>query len=166
VTQGEPKNIVRSTVDAHSEQDGFRAILALNHRYDQRTTATLLQASLDVVGPPALKSVQEVLVGVPRWEGKIASLFNRHREELSDQMKLAIFINMMPREYQDVGMQMSIGRKLKYEELRDHFFGLANQKAQLGRPVPMDTNAVDVQPDYEGEEYGNEWEVDAVSWNT
>jgi hypothetical protein len=98
--------------------------------------------------------------------GGIASLYNRHREELSDQMKLAILINMMPREYQDVGMQMSIGRKLKYEELRDHILGLANQKAQLSRPVPMDTNAVDLQPDYEGEEYGNEWEVDAVSWNT
>ena len=81
-------------MDSYSEQDGFRAILALNHRYDQRTTATLLQASLDVVGPPALKSVNDVLSGVPKWEGKIAQLFNRHREELSDQMKLAIFINM------------------------------------------------------------------------
>ena len=65
-TQGEPKNIVRSIVDAHSDQDGFRAILALNHRYDQRTTATLLQASLDVVGPPVLKSVNDVLSGVPK----------------------------------------------------------------------------------------------------
>ena len=95
-TQGVPKDIVRSIVDTYSEQDGFRAILALNHRYDQRTTATLLQASLDVVGPPALKSVQDVLNGVPKWEGKIASLFNRHQEELSDQMRLAMFINMMP----------------------------------------------------------------------
>ena len=69
-TQGEPKNIVRSIVDAHSDQDGFRALMALNHRYDQRTTATLLQASLDVVGPPALKSVNDVLSGVPKWEGK------------------------------------------------------------------------------------------------
>ena len=131
-TQGDPKNIVRSIVDAHSDQDGFRALLALNHRYDQRTTATLLQASLDVVGPPTLKSVQDVLNGVPKWEGKIASLFNRHREELSDQMKLAIFINMLPKEYQDEGMKMSVGRKLKYEELRDHILGLANQKAALG----------------------------------
>ena len=65
-TQGEPKNTGRSIVDAHSDQDGFRAILALNHRYDQRTTATLLQASLDVVGPPALKSVQDVSSGVPK----------------------------------------------------------------------------------------------------
>ncbi len=165
-TQGDPKNIVRSIVDAHSDQDGFRAILALNHRYDQRTTATLLQASLDVVGPPALKSVNDVLSGVPKWEGKIASLFNRHREELSDQMRLAIFINMMPKEYQDVGMQMSVGRKLKYEELRDHILGLANQKAALGRPVPMDTNAIDVPQECDGDEWGNEWDLDAVSWNT
>ena len=78
-TQGEPKNIAMNIVDSFSDQDGFRALLALNHRYDQRTTATLMQASLDVVGPPAFKNVQEILVGVPKWEGKIASLFNRHR---------------------------------------------------------------------------------------
>ena len=42
-------------------------------------------------------------------------------------MKLAILINMMPREYQDVGMQMGIGRKLTYEDLRDHILGLADQ---------------------------------------
>ena len=80
VTQGEPKNIVRGIVDAHSDQDGFRALVALNHRYDQRTTATLLQASLDVVGPPASKGVQDVLVGVPKWEAKMASLSKRHKE--------------------------------------------------------------------------------------
>ena len=74
----------------------------------------MLQASFDVVGPPALKGVQDVLG---------ASSFNRHKEELNDQMKLAIFINMMPKEYQDVGMQMGSGRKLSYEELRDHILG-------------------------------------------
>ncbi len=61
---------------------------------------------------------------------------------------------------------MGIGRKVAYEELRDQSLGTAHQKAQLSRPVPMDTNAVDLQPEYEGEEWGNEWEVDAVSWNT
>ena len=52
--------------------------------------------------------MQDVLVGAPKWEGKIVSLYHRHREELSDQLKLPIFMNMMPKEYQDVGMQMSI----------------------------------------------------------
>ena len=63
-------------MDSQCDQDGFRAILALSHRYDQRTTATLLQASLDVVGPQAFKNVQDVLVGIPKWEGKVASLYN------------------------------------------------------------------------------------------
>ena len=44
--------------------------------------------------------------------------------------------------------------------------GLANQKAALGRPVPMDMHAVDVQPEYDGDEGGNEWDLDAASWNT
>ena len=97
-------------VDAYSVQDGFRALVALNHRYDQRTIASLLQASLDVVGPPTSKGVQEVLVGVPKWETLMASFANRHREKLSDQMKLAVFINMLPRDYQDVGMQIVVVR--------------------------------------------------------
>ena len=162
---------MKGIVDAHSVQDGFRALVALNHRYDQRTTATLLQASLDVVGPPILKGVQEVLVGVPKWEAKMASLLNRHGEKLSDQMKLAVFINMLPKEYQDVGMQMSCGRKLTYTELRDHILGMANQKAQLNRPVPMDTNCIDVKPGDEGPNWDEGswdegWGVDAVSMNT
>jgi hypothetical protein len=81
-------------------------------------------------------------------------------------MKLGIFINMMPKEYQDEGMKMCVGRKLKYEELRDHILGLANQKAALGRPVPMDTNAVDVPPEDCVNDWGDDWDVDAVSWNT
>ena len=171
VTQGEPKNIVRGIVDAYSMQDGFRALAALNHRYDQRTTATLLQASLEVVGPPSLKGVQEVLVGVPRWEAKVASLFNRHNEKISDQMKLAIFINMLPKEYQDVGMQMSCGQKLNYTELRDHILGMANQKAQMNRPVPMDTNSIDAktgeeESTWEQDQWYDGWGVDAVSMNT
>ncbi len=79
-------------------------------------------------------------------------------------MKLAILIDMMLGEYQDVGMQMSCGRKLSYEGLTDHILGMANQEAQLSRPVPMDTNNVDVQPENQG--LWCEWGVDAVSMNT
>jgi hypothetical protein len=63
VTRGEPKNIVRGIGDAHSDQDGFRAILVLDQRYDQRTTATLLQAFLDAVGQPNSKEIQDFIVG-------------------------------------------------------------------------------------------------------
>ena len=55
-----------------------------------------------------------------------------------------------------MGMKMCVGRKLKYVELRDHILGLANQKAALGRPVPTDVDAADVQPECDGDEQGNE----------
>ena len=66
---------------------------------------------------------------------------------------------------------MSCGRKLTYIELRDHTSGMANQKAQMNRPIPMDTNSVDVKPGDEvpdwDEGYWDEgWVVDAVSMNT
>ena len=57
--------------------------------------------------------------GVHMWETKVASSMDRHREELHEQMKLAIFINMF---------QMSCGSKFEYCELRDCILGVANQK--------------------------------------
>ena len=52
---------------------------------------------------------------------------------------------MLPREYINVGMQMSCGRNFSYGELRDHILGMANQKAQLNRPVPTDMGSVEAQ---------------------
>ena len=52
---------------------------------------------------------------------------------------------MLPRECQDVAMQMRCGRRLKYEELRCHILGVANQKAQMVKPVPTDVVSVEEQ---------------------
>ena len=48
---------------------------------------------------------------------------------------------------------------------------MADQKAQLNRPVPIDTESVDVKPEDEGPSWDEEswdegWGVDAVSMNT
>ena len=90
----------------------------------------MLQAFLDVVGPPGLKGL-EIVTGVHRWETEVASLMDRHTAEINEQMETAIFINMLPRERQDVAMQMSCGKKLAYSGLRDHILAMANQKLRL-----------------------------------
>ena len=70
-------------------------------------------------------------------------------------------------------MQMSCGRKSKYEELRDRILGAANQKAQMVKPALMDLGSVEgKQGDDQGlgqnwgeGDDGYQWGVDAVSKN-
>ena len=50
----------------------------------------MLQSYLEVISPPALKGVNDILTGIHRWEAKVASLKNRWDEELKDDLKLAI----------------------------------------------------------------------------
>ena len=44
LTEGDAKSMVKSIVDRGLPQDGFRAIVELNRRYDYKTAASLLQA--------------------------------------------------------------------------------------------------------------------------
>ena len=86
---------------------------------------------------------------------------------------MAILVNMLPREYQDVAMQFSCGKKLKYEEMRDHILGIAKQKVQMAKPVPMDVGSLENpegkssggNEDWGGQEAGGDCGLDAVSQN-
>ena len=61
ITQGEAKVLVRGVYDTGKGNDGFRAFMLLNHRYDQRNNAILLQAFLEVVGSPSLKGIRKIV---------------------------------------------------------------------------------------------------------
>ena len=101
LTSGEPKQIVRGCFDKGYQQDGFKALVDLNKRYDATTAASLLLAYLEVVNPPAFS------VGIHRWEARVGVLANRHQQVLYDNVKLALFIGMLPKEYQDLAWQQS-----------------------------------------------------------
>ena len=71
-------------------------------RFDPKTTASLLQGYLEVVSPGAIQGTEDMIPGIHKWEGKVACLKTRYNESLSDSLKLAIFVGMLPKEYQDV----------------------------------------------------------------
>ena len=52
LTLGEAKAVVKSILDKGEGQDGFKAFVDLNHRYDLQTAASLLGSFLEVVNPP------------------------------------------------------------------------------------------------------------------
>ena len=77
---------------------------------------------------------------------------------------------MLPRDYQDMGMQTSCEKKLTYSEVRDHTLGMANQKLQWTRPVPLDVGGVEEkngesQQGLEEGTHGASLGIDAVSQN-
>jgi hypothetical protein len=140
--------------------------VVLNKRFDAKTSASLLQSFLDVVKPQAMKGTQEIVSGIHKWETRVTGLKSRYGEDLNDNLKMAILIGMLPKEYQDLVMQTScMTNKMSYSGIRDNVLNIANQRIQMTQPVPMDLSAV--------EEEGGEWsgyedhqEVDAVGANT
>ena len=46
ITGGEAKSIVRGIMDSGFRQDGFKALVTFNRRFDSKSAATLLQAFL------------------------------------------------------------------------------------------------------------------------
>jgi hypothetical protein len=166
LTTGEAKNVVRGIMDTSLAQDGYKALVILNKRFDAKTSASLLQSFLDVVKPQAMKGTQDIVSGIHKWETRVTGLKSRYGEDLNDNLKLAILIGMLPKDYQDLVMQTScMTNKMSYSGIRDNVLNIANQRIQMTQPVPMDLGAV--------EEAGVDWggfedqqEVDAVGANT
>ena len=144
LTQGEAKGVVKGIVDRGGNQDGYKALALLAHRYDAHTTANLLRSFMDVASPSAIKGSQGLVKGVHHWEARVGILKSKFGEELSNGIKMAILVGMLPQEYQDMCMQAActMGKEPKYEALRDHVFNVANQRIQAAHPTPMDVGNV------------------------
>jgi hypothetical protein len=93
LTSGEPKNLVRGIVKGGFGQDGHKALVILNKRYDTRNGATLLHAFLEIVNPPAWKS-GELVSGIHKWETRMAVLKSRYGEDLTPSVKLAVLVGI------------------------------------------------------------------------
>ena len=143
LTTGEAKGVVKGIVDRGYGQDGFKALVELGRRYDTTTATSLLHSYLEVVNPPPIKTEGEVVVGVHKWESKVTALNRRYKEELGETLKVAIFIGMVPKEYQDIILQQNCGRKkVEYGEIRDYVVSVCIQKMKMVKSVPMDIGEV------------------------
>ena len=77
--------------------------------------------------------------------GKEALLRSRFDEEMSDKLKVAIMVGMLPKEYQEMVLQSYSGggRDPTYEGVRDYVVTVAQQKRQLRKPSPMAVGAME-----------------------
>ena len=121
LTEGDAKSVVRTVVEKGFAQDGFKAFVDLGRRFEHQTPASLLQTFMDGVNPPHVKSTSDIIPSIHRWEAKLAILKNRHSEEITGNLRMAIFLGMLPKEYQDMIMQQSVMLKeVSYENWLDH----------------------------------------------
>ena len=81
--------------------DGFRAMLIYQGRYDITNTGTLLGSFAEVVSPPKCSGLGDVLQKLDIWETKVQRLSTRYNEELSDKLRMAIVISMLEKSVQD-----------------------------------------------------------------
>eukprot|EP00973_Karenia_brevis_P076759 10662120-Karenia_brevis.AAC.1 len=59
---------------------------------------------------------KDLIPGTHFWERKVADLKSRFGEEIKGNLKLTVFLNMLPKEYQEEILEMgSSDNKLEYE---------------------------------------------------
>ena len=61
---GEARRTLKGFEDRGEELDGFRALLALQERFDVQTTSSILQALLEVVKPTGIRGDKEMVAGI------------------------------------------------------------------------------------------------------
>ena len=75
--------------------------MLLRGLYDVKTGATLLKSYTEVVSPPGIKSVHDVVSKINNWEVKLGNLKENYQGELSNGLRMAILVGMLDKEFQD-----------------------------------------------------------------
>ena len=91
-------------------------------------------------------------------------------EGLTEGMKVAVLIMMLPKDLQEMVYQMgNVGEELRYQEVRDKVIAVAGHKAKVRIPVPKEEAAIQEVDSWNwgGMEGDAEcgwcaWEVDAL----
>lgn len=162
LTKGEANVTVRTATD----QCGFVAWHLLYTRHNPRTPARFLMALQEAVRPPQVKDVRVLGKAVEEWEVKCAALTQDHREGLTEKVRVAVLINMIPRDLQDMVYQgCTAGKELNYKEIRDKIMAVVSNRVQISLPTPMEIGEVG-GGEAEGGWDGEDWSIEAIGGGT
>ena len=98
---------------------------------------------------------------VEEWEVKCARVAEEYaREGLTEGMKVAVLIMMLPKDMQEMVYQMGkVGEELRYQEVRDKVVAVAGHKAKVRVPLPREESA-GIQEVESWSWGGTEWTAD------
>ena len=167
LTTGEASTVVRGTVSKEEGKCGFRAVRKLMMRFNPKTPAKLFKMLGEVVSPGGAKQVREVPKLIEEWEVKVRRLESEFGEGVSEAMKVAILIQILPKEMQDMVFQMGSlvmggGEKVDYKEIRDKVISVAGNRAEQRRPKENDVDGAWWEEEEYGEDEGDEKDVGAL----
>ena len=91
-----------------------------------------------------MKETRDVPRVVEEWEVKSARIADEYKGEgLTEGMKVAVLIMMLPRELQEMVYQMgNVGEELRYQEVRDKVIAVEGHKANVRFPVPREETGI------------------------
>ena len=68
----------------------------LSKRYSPTTPMRSMQLMMAAINPGKAKGLEEVAIHIDRWEAKVLALSRDFNELLSEKMRAAILISMLP----------------------------------------------------------------------
>ena len=101
LTTGEAMTVVRGAPSGN----GWDAWSRLVNRFDPRTPAKALMATMHVMLPKKLKDVRELPSAIEEWEVRVKNLKMEHDIELDDNIKIALLTSFLPSDLQDFVFQ-------------------------------------------------------------
>lgn len=146
LTQGDAKAMITSMCEDGEEERvcGFKVLWLFKRRWSVQTFSTKLLAFLKVVNPSKMKDETEIVGAINSWEAEVLALKKRLDEKVSESMKTAILIAILPKDLQDNLYERGhVTEYLTYEAVRELVIRISNNKQQRQQPTPMDIGAAD-----------------------
>ena len=121
----------------NSNFSGAEAWRKLSKRYSPTTPMRGMQLIMAVVNPGKAKKTEEIAAHIDKWETKVLALQRDFKEDLSEKMRSAILVSMLPPNLQEVIIQQA-DKMTNYKNTKDKIVGIVEAKMSLKDPDAMD----------------------------
>ena len=157
IVKGEPLQMLHT-----SGFSGLEAWRKLSKRYSPTTPMRGMQLMMAAVSPGRAKKLEEIAGHIDRWEAKVLALSRDFEEKLSDKMRAAILVSMLPPGLQQTLVQQA-DKLSDYKYTKDRIISIVESKLAIKDPDAMDCDAVrHAQDFFEDHHQFHEYDVDAI----
>ena len=136
LVKGEPLQMLHT-----SNFSGLEAWRKLSKRYSPTTPMRGMQLMMATINPGKAKKLEEVATHIDKWEAKVLALSRDFNEKLSDKMRSAILISMLPSDLQHALIQQA-DKFTDFKSTKDRVATIVEAKLALKSPDAMDCDTI------------------------
>ena len=141
-----------------AEGNGIEAWRLLSQKYNPRTHSRCLQL-VRSISNFRVPRMDDVLTGLVRWEAPVAMPARDHKEVLSEKLRTALMISILPQTLQERAVE-HFDRLTTYNDVHAKIIGLVQASSRYSASDAMGCSAVD-----EYTEEDEDSEINALSKN-